>query len=45
MKRLALLAFIAWLQAALVLPASARQVEYQVGSPDVLSITVFGEAA
>jgi polysaccharide export outer membrane protein len=45
MKRSILLALAAWLFFGSPAPISAQHVEYVVGSPDVLSITVYGETA
>lgn len=45
MKPFALLTVFVWLWAASVSPSSGGQAEYVVGSSDVLSIVVFGEAA
>jgi polysaccharide export outer membrane protein len=45
MIRLAILASVLWLIAGPPRPACAQQPDYAVGSRDVLTITVFGEAA
>jgi polysaccharide biosynthesis/export protein len=45
MRRLAILASVLWLIAGPPRPACAQQPDYVVGPRDVLTITVFGEAA